>query len=383
MRVVHAIPGLDPSLGGPPVALTGLATAQRRAGLEVEVVCCGGPDEDRQLADAMRQGGVEVRIIPARSTWLGAGSQLKQAVEQAVGRAQVCHIHGLWMPVQTAAGRAAAALQRPYVIRPCGMLDPWPMQQGWLKKRVYLALQLRRILDAAAALHFTAIAEREGARLLRLKAPAIIEPNGVDLTPFATLPDPGRFRQAQPGVGDGAMVLFMSRLHPKKGLELLIPAFAQAAADGATLVIAGSGEPGYTRDLHALVERHGLEGRVVFTGMLQGEQKLAALVDADLFVLPSYHENFGVAVAEALAAGKPVLISDKVAIHRELVEAGIAEAVPTKVEPLAAALRRWMRAGESRGDLGARARRFVHEHYDWDLIAQRWVGHYERIVAGE
>ncbi len=138
------------------------------------------------------------------------------------------------------------------------------------------------------------------------------------------------------------MVIFLSRLHPKKGLEYLIPAFARANLGEAMLVIAGPDADHYRAQVERMVEEHGLTQRTVFTGMLYGQQRIAALADADLFVLPSHQENFGIAVIEALAAGLPVVVSEHVNIYPEIVAAGLGSAVPLEVGALAGAMARWM-----------------------------------------
>ncbi len=176
------------------------------------------------------------------------------------------------------------------------------------------------------------------------------------------------------------MVLFLSRVHPKKGVDLLIRAFARADLSDAVLVIAGPGEQGYLDELGDLVKRHHLNSRVLFVGMLHGRHRIEALVDADLFVLPSYQENFGIAVVEALASGTPVLISDQVNIHQEIVGAGVGGSVPLDVSAFGDALGEWMRDANLRQSAQALTKPFVAEHYDWRGIARQWESIYRRYI---
>jgi glycosyltransferase involved in cell wall biosynthesis len=178
------------------------------------------------------------------------------------------------------------------------------------------------------------------------------------------------------------MVLFLGRLHPIKGLELLIPAFARLQMDDVKLVLAGPGEPAYVQHLKDLLAQHGIARRAVFTEMLDGPARVAALCDADLFVLPSYHENFGIVVIEALAAACPVIVSQEVQIHEQITAAKVGAAVPTTVDALAAEIDRWMRDDELRRLASARARQFVWENFDWRRIASRWSGHYATLLNG-
>ena len=222
------------------------------------------------------------------------------------------------------------------------MLDPWSMRQRPFRKMAYMTWRLRRNLNNAASIHCTSEGERDLLERLHLRAPRIVEPNGVDLAEFVNLPQRGAFRNRYSGIGDRPIVLFLGRLHYKKGLDLLIPAFASGTSGEVMLVIAGPDGDGYQAKIERLVDLYKLNDRVLFTGMLYGRERIEALADADLFVLPSYQENFGIAVVEALSAGCPVLVSDKVNIHKQITDAGVGGMVPTRVDSLAMALTRWM-----------------------------------------
>jgi len=258
------------------------------------------------------------------------------------------------------------------------MLDPWSLRQSALRKKLYLAWRLRRNLNRGAAVHFTSTIERDvSAPPLRLRAPTVVVPNGIDLAEFADLPPRGAFRNKHPGIAGRPILLFLGRVHPKKGFDLLIPAFAQARGlENAVLVVAGPEHDGYGQVVRELAQREGVADRVIMVGMLHGRDRIEAMVDADLFVLPSYQENFGIAVAEALAAGCPVVISDQVNIHPDITAAGVGGVVPTRVEPLAAELSRWMGDEALRRGAGEKGRAFVRDKYDWANIAQCWAEHY-------
>ena len=377
MRVLHIISSLDARSGGPAVALAGFARAQRAAGLDVDVLTTFTAAEDATAAESLAKDGVNVRRIGPTRGPLRSHPELKDALAQAVADVQVVHVHSLWEDVQYRAARAAQRRAVPYVMRPCGMLDPWSLSQGRLKKRLYMALRLRGVLDRAAALHFTSDAERDLTAPLRLKAPPVVEPNGVRLDEFERLPPPGEFRRRHPQLVGRRVLLFLSRVHAKKGLDLLVPAVAaMQQRENAALVIAGPDDEGYGDVVRQMIATAGLQDRVIFTGMLRGADRVAALADADLFVLPSYQENFGIAVVEALAAGTPVVISDQVNIHQQITAAGVGGVVPTRVEALAAELDRWLSDEPLRRAAADRARPFVWQHYDWDEIARRWAERY-------
>ena len=384
MRVLHVISSIDRKSGGPTIALQGLAGAQAKCGLEVTIAGTYVGTPDAEVVEQFRQQGIAVSLIGPAQGKLVRHADLRRIVDECVAKADIVHIHAMWEEIQHQAARAAHRRKVPYLIRPCGMLDPWSLRQSrWIKKAL-LAWRVRKNLDHAAGLHFTTTTERDLAGPLKLKSTPIVEPNGVDLREFTNLPSPGTFRSRYPRLGDKPYLLFLSRLHPKKGLDLLVPAFAKVAADvkldGAMLVLTGPDADGYRAEIESLVAKLGLADRVIFTGMLGGEQRIAALAEARLFVLPSYQENFGNVVIEALAAGTPVIISDQVNIHAEIKSAGVGGVVPTNVDALAGEIVAWMEDEGRYRKARAKARPFVWGNYDWMKIAETWKGRYEGMV---
>jgi glycosyltransferase involved in cell wall biosynthesis len=381
VRILHAISGIDPRNGGPTNALIGLAAAQRSAGLDVRVVSTWQEKDAIRSAEQLEKLGVGVQMIGPATGALSRHPDIRRLIDQEVAGADVVHVHALWEELQHQAARSAQRQGKPYLIRPCGMLDPWSLSQSRWKKRLYMALRLRRNLDRAAALHFTSELERDLTAPLKLKPRGIVEPNGIRVEEFEPLPPPGQFRQRHPELRGRPLLMFLSRLHLKKGLDILIPALARLRRRDAVLVLAGPDGDGYGQTVQRMVEESKLQDRVIFVGMLRGADRIAALADADLFVLPSYQENFGIAVIEALAAGTPVVVSDQVNIYREIASAGVGGVVPTRVEPLAEEIDRWLADESLRRAAAERARPFVWQHYDWNQIARRWIGHYTSITG--
>jgi glycosyltransferase involved in cell wall biosynthesis len=385
MRVIHVIPSIDRQAGGPTTALLGLAAAQVKAGSQVSVLTTFRAIEDRAMAQLFGEQGIKVEMIGPVQGKLGWHPDMAFLAAELVGRGHIVHIHAVWENLLHYAARAARRKKIPYVIRPCGMLDPWSLAQHSLVKKALLAWRVRSNLKRAAALHFTSATERDLTNPLKLKARAIVEPNGIDLGEFDQLPPAGTFAARYPQLQGRPFLLFLSRLHPKKGLDLLIPAFAKIAAEAAManvmLVLAGPDSDGYLAELQKMIERHQLADRVLLPGMLTGQDRIAALAEARLFVLPSYQENFGIAVVEALAASTPVIISDQVNIHAEISAAGVGDVVPTQIDALAAAMLQWMRNAEQRAQAARVARDFVRDHYDWMQIATHWRRHYEEILT--
>lgn len=382
MHVLHVISSIDPTSGGPAQALLGLATAQKHAGMHVEVLTSIGKRTNLANVEQLQQAGVRVLTIGPRQRMLRFSRGIASRVDEAVAAATVVHIHALWEQIQHESALASRRHGKPHIFRPCGMLDPWSLSQSWLKKRLYMEWRLRHNLNNATLLHFTSQTERDLTAPLRLTTQGVVEVNGINLEEFESMPEPGSFRVHYPSLRGRPMVLFLSRLHRKKGLELLIPAFAQLRESDAMLVIAGPDDRGYRAQVEAMVQRENLCERVILTGMITGDVKRAALADADVFVLPSYQENFGIAVVEALAAGTPVIISDQVNIHHVITSEGVGAVVPTDIKPLSEAMARMLADHEGRAQAAAKARPFVKRHYDWIEIARRWSERYAALAEG-
>ena len=385
MRVLHVIPSIDRLAGGPTTALLGLTKAQAKAGLEVKVLTAYRQVHDRVAGQVFQNQGVAVEMLGPVAGKLQRHPDLAFLADQQIRDSHIVHIHAIWEQLLHVSARSAQSRKIPYLVTAHGMLDPWSLAQNKWAKKALLRLRVRKNLNRAAGLHFTSTVERDLVAPMRLRAPKIVEPNGIDLDEFEHLPQRGTFATHVPQVGKRRYILFLGRLHPKKGLDLLIPAFAKIASGAAladvALVVAGPDADGYQHRLRSMIAEHRLEDRVVLPGMLEGEARIAAFTEAALFVLPSYQENFGIAVAESLVAGTPVVISDQVNIHADITAADVGGVVPTNVAALAGEMRRWMEDGDLRRRAAAIAPAFVRDRYDWDQIARRWRRHYEDILT--
>jgi glycosyltransferase involved in cell wall biosynthesis len=286
----------------------------------------------------------------------------------------VIHIHNIWDPPVRAGSAAARAAGIPYVIVPHASLDPWGMKQSFAKaakKQVALALQMRSLIDSATFLHALNDDEVRGISLMGFRSPQQVVPNGIFASEFEYLPAKGAFRAAFPKVGDRPFVLFLSRLHFKKGLDYLVESFAHASVHvgDLQLVVAGPDDGGRAAMEKDVLER-GLSDRVHVTGPLYGELKHAALVDADMFCLPSRMEGFSIAILEALACGCPVVVSRQCNFPEVAAsDAGIV----TELD--AAKIGDWLASlavdPELRARLAANGRRLVNEKFTWPVIARR------------
>jgi len=380
VRVLHIASSLDLRSGGPAVALAGLAIGQQSAGLQVSVVATYREGDDQLLNDRLRREGVALTSIGPCTGRLARHAALQSAVAECVKAADVVHIHALFEEVQYLAARVAWDNQKPYVIRPCGMLDPWSLRRSWLVKRVYLAWRLHRMLRRATAIHYTTEFERRGAAALGLRPAAIVEPNGLDITEYENLPSAGAFRSRFHIPSAVPLIAFLGRIHPGKGVDYLVRSLAHPRLSRARLAVVGPDSGGYLAEMKRLADSCGVADRVVFTGLLSGDDRLAALVDADLFSLPSDHENFGIAVAEAMATGTPVIVSPEVGIADDVIAADGGSVTQSDPDLLGPELADWLDDPSRRAAAGRRARRFALERYDWRAIGRRWRDHYQAWV---
>lgn len=380
MRILHAISGINRENGGPPIVLAGLATAQVRAGLEVSIVATWTTNPCPEVVAELESKGIRVTHIGPAKNPMSRHPDTADVLDKLVGGADVVHVHAMWEEIQHLACRAAWRRGVPYVVTPHGMLDAWNMSNRPWRKRAYLWWRMRANLNRAAALHFATTIERDAVARLKLKPPAIIEPFGLDMEEFADLPAKGAFRAKYPQVEEKRLIVFLGRLDYGKGLELLIPAFAKAAKDDAMLVIIGpDSHSGYRATVEKMIDEHGVRERTLLTGMLGGREKLAALVDAYLLAQPSFHENFGMVVIEALACGCPVVVSDQVYLYPRVLEGRVGTRVGLEVDAVAHELRLWLYGSLDREWYAGNARGFALANFDWEGIGRRWVEHYQAL----
>ena len=389
MRVLQVIPWLATRAGGPAVTVVESSLALQAAGTEVTIfttdvgrLWSAGTRERVTPAD-VPQGAerLDVRYFRARQPYrLTFSPGLYGALRREVGRYDVVHIHSLFQWPQYAAFSQARRSDVPWVVAPCGALDPWLRDRSRRVKRLTDAVWQRRMLDEAALLHYKTEEEARLVADLELRAPYRVVPNGIDWQRFQALPPGDGFRAEQLGGHGGPVVLSLGRLSHKKGLDVLIRAFAAVAPGDAMLVIAGPDDEGLSPGLAALAASCGVAERVKFTGMLRGDDRLAALAAADVWALPSHTENFGLAVVEALAAGCPVITTRAVNVAPDMEAAGAAEITEPEPEAFGEQLAGLLADKERARAIGERGREFARR-YDWSAVAPQLVEMYETAVA--
>lgn len=386
MNICHVIFTLDPAAGGPPAVVLHLAEEQARLGHDVAVLSQEHRSHSATIDDSIAHLTGTDRVKFHRIVFGGRLDRLwlravMSQLDELLPASDILHLHGLWEPMLLRVARRARRQRTPYFITPHGMLDPWSLSQKRLKKRIALAVAFRGMLNAAATLHALNDDEKRLLQPLRLRAPVVVIANGVDLNEIHPLPEPGRFRATHPEVEDQPYLLFLSRLHYKKGLDILADAFAQFVERGGAmhLVVAGP-DGGVRQDFERRIREHGLEQRVHLVGPLYGPQKIEALRDAAGFVLPSRQEGFSVAITEAMAVGLPVIITDSCHFP-EVAEVGAGFITQPDADQIAEAITRLAGDPPAAEAMGRRARQLVESRFTWPHIAQKMVSAYQNVLA--
>jgi len=390
MRILQIIPSISLVYGGPSQMVKGLSGALAKQGVDVTILTTnsngdvGQPPLDVPLETPIQQDGYTVIYFPCSPfrrykfsldllRWLG-----KNAANY-----DIAHIHALFSPVSTAAARVARSHSLPYILRPLGTLDPADLRKKRYLKQIYAKLWEKENIAKAAAIHFTSPQEAKISHRFGAETQDMIVPLGVSLPhPFPAIGTAREHWQIPP---QKPLIVFLSRIEPKKGLNLLFPALEALIEQGIDFHFALAGanpqDPDYEKQIREIIAQSPLHQRTTITGFIGGADKVGLLQDADLFVLPSYYENFGIAVAEAMAAGTAVVISDQVHIWPN-VKAGDAGWVTTcDVEALTNTLKSALQDPEQWQIKGQNAQTYTQNHYSWDAIATQTCQEYQKILA--
>ncbi|MDF2926672.1 MAG: hypothetical protein K0R57_5586 [Paenibacillaceae bacterium] len=331
------------------------------------------------------QDGVEIRYFSVqRPRFWGTSRQLAKALKRDIPQYDLVHIHSLYLFHGLMAGYYCRKFGVPYVICPHGSLDPFLYGRHRFRKAFMEWLFENRNIKHAAAMHFTTQEEMRLAKPVTFEAQGFVVPNGLDLAEYDRLPPKGQFRGQYPQLEGKRMLLFFSRLNFKKGLDILVKAFSAVKKEhpDTMLVITGPDNENYGVQVKQWIGEEGLQDDVLFTGMLTGEDKLAVLNDADLFVLPSYSENFGIAVIEALACGVPVVISDKVNIWREVAEYPAGRVAPCDPDAFSRQIGELLSDQPAAKQLGENGVQLVRDYYQWSHVGKVLEDEYSRIIGG-
>ncbi len=381
MHILHVIPGLS-NASGPTHVVVNLCERMADHGHSVSIYYLENWQSDTILPVHPNLSVEAFPFGPIRK-W-GFSSALRNTLKQRMAEFDIVHIHALWLYPQVVAARTAWEKGVPYLVRPIGSLEPWALSsQGRLRKKLYMSLIERRHLDKAAAIHATSQQEAANISKLGIRTKIVMVPNGINFDEYHNLPSCEVFRNRFNISSDEKIILYIGRLHPIKGIDILIDAFSQVHnhMSDVVLAIVGPFETGYKTTITNQILHRGISKSVVFTGELQGRDKLSAYAAADVFVLPSHSENFGIVVAEAMAAGLPVVVSRNAPwADIETCDAGFW--VNLDADEIADAILTVLGDPNLASKMGQNGRTLIKEKYTWDEIAKRMLRVYENIVVG-
>ncbi|MFN6947201.1 MAG: glycosyltransferase [Cytophagaceae bacterium] len=386
MKILRVIASMDPSSGGPCQGIRNSVPEQNKIGVSTEVVCLDSSSEKYITNDEFTIHA----LGPSKRPWQYS-SYLLPWLKEHLSRFDVVIIHGLWLYHGYAVYKAIKYLRKqggkvpPYFVMPHGMLDPYFQKAEGrklkaLRNNLYWALIEKKVVNGANGVLFTCEEELLLARTTFASYKPKKELNigyGIPSPPACTVSMAEAFYKKFSKLRGKRFILFLSRIHEKKGVDLLLKAYNDIRKEHPKfpdLVIAGPGMgTDYGKNLLEILSPEA-QPHVFFPGMLSGEDKWGAFYASEAFVLPSHQENFGIAVAEALACGKPVLISDQVNIWREIDEGGGGLVAPDTFEGAEMLLKTWFEMKEEdKVDMGLKARKVYEQHFSIVPAAKRMV----------
>lgn len=389
MKVLHVIPSISPSLGGPTKVVLNLVKALRECDIDAEIVTTNDDGADQPVLDIplnqlIEYQGVPVWFLPRHSQRMKEfifSAEITSWLWNNIRNYDILDIHYLFSYASSCAGIIARMQKVPYTIRTMGQLTPWALSQSYRRKQIYSLLIERHNLNFASAIHCTSASEVQDVHDYGLTNPIINLALGVN-KPDDIQDAKDKIRYLYGISQDTTIILFLSRIHYKKRPDLLIKSLYKLTTnDNFHLIFAGTGEVEYIDKLRVLIDTLGLKNRISFAGFVEGLDKQLLLQGADIFVLPSFSENFGIAVAEAMIVGLPVIITPGVQIAPEIAQAKAGLIVEGDEESLGNAIAKLLRFPKLREQLGENARDFATKQYAWKEITHNLADAYARILA--
>ncbi len=393
MRLLHVVPSYLPATryGGPIYSVHGLCKALVNRGHDVHVVTTnvdGAGDTDVPLETPVDFDAVKIWYFPShrlrRIFW---SPVMSHELSRIVQKFDILHLHSIFLWPTSMAAHAARKFKVPYIISPRGMLVKDLIQKkSRLAKSLWIRMVEKTNLEQAAAIHCTSDIEAAECRAFNFELPHLtVIPNGIEYKKFDVE------RDAIPAMGPGAgvlrtierqpLILFLGRINWKKGLDRLVPALSEVPS--AHLAIAGNDNDGYTQKVQAIAKQSGVAGRISFLGPVQEHDKAVLYKNAKLFVLPSYSENFGNTVLEAMAHACPVVVTPEVGIAGAVIEANAGIVTQGKPQAIAKTINRILSNDELRKSMGQAGAKLVQEKYRWESVAQQMEAEYQTLAKSQ
>jgi glycosyltransferase involved in cell wall biosynthesis len=378
-QVAHVTSWLSSQGGGIPPVIRGLVRENSRSGIDCLVA---GLRDDIAEPEGSVNGARAILGSAVGPNSFGFSPELKCRLAAEMKGILIIHSHGLWMYPGVLARKLAQAAGRPLVVSPHGMLEPWALENSRWKKQVAAMAFENLNLRSAGCLHALCDAEARHMRHYGLRNPIAVIPNGVDLDDLSPLPDYDAIEAQYPLLKGRKRILFLSRIHPKKGLPHLLRAWQRVSPEfkNWTLLIAGADQLGHEREMRSLAIELGIGSAALFLGPLRGEAKRRALAGADAFILPSFSEGFSMAVLEAGACGLPVLLTPQCNFPDLAKAGGAIEVQPDAASCVTGLTRMLSFSGEQRKSMGSRGRQLVQKDYAWPALAARMADVYSWLL---
>lgn len=390
MKVLHIIPGYYPALefGGPTESVFQLNKALAAKGIIVDVLTTDAGlkgREDIVLNKWINKDNVRIKYLPTYLFGNYAFSpQVIEAVLSDINKYDLVHLTGIWSFPFLVGGIVSLLSKTPYIISSRGMLyDEAINIKSKSSKKLYYSILLKYILEKANAIHFTTKDEKEKlASFIRLNSESFIVPNGIDLHLFEALPAKNSFKNKYPMLKSKKYILFLGRINRQKGIDILLNAFQELVnkSEDLILVIAGPDNDGYKGEIEQWLRNKNLINKVLFTGVLKGDDKLSAYIDAELFVLPSYFENFGMSVIEAIACGTPIVISNRVGICKDVEQSKSGIIVETNPKSLFDGIDMLLNNSSLKEEIATNGKVLVKNKYDLDKVADMMIDVYKDLL---
>ncbi len=389
MRILYISSYYKPAYvyGGPARSIASMCEALARQGAQVTVLTTnanGNNVLDVPLAQPVNVNGVTVHYYPITDLFPRTffhSPALGRACKDRAAEHDIVVLETFFTYPTHPAVKACRTWNRPYIIPLRGQLLPWALQQKRLKKQLYMMISGRKQLNHAAALQCSDFTELEAVQKLNLQVPAFVVPNGIETSHWSSLPPRGAFRQ-QRGIPETApLLLMLGRLHRVKNPDLAVEMLGLLSRRDAHLVFVGPDEEGYQPRLQRRAAALGCAERVHYTGLLSGASLFQVMADADLYLMPSAMESFGMAAVEAMACGLPVLLSENVPVGRWVEEAGAGRRVQATPQSFAAACDEMLGDPAMLKDMGKRARALVSQRFEVNVVARQMLAHYQAILS--
>jgi len=389
MKVLHIVPSLSLVRGGPTIAVLETVKALRDSGVNAAAIATN--DNGDRILDVPLNEWVDYHDIPARFfprspspikafSEFSIALQLTDWLRENIRNYDLIEINSLFSYACTFSARIARQQNIPYVISPHGHFSPWVIGQKRWKKRIYNFLLEQKNLDRATAIHCTTEDEAKYTKNFGVRAPTFVVPLGVR-SPM-DLPNARQKLRDRFGISpDIPIILFLSRLHPKKRPDFLLQVLDRVAKQhDFHLLLAGSGDETYVKSIANLVSSLKLSDRVTMPGFVTGEDKDRLLLGSDLFVLPSYGENFGIAVAEAAIAGLPAIITPEVELRGDIRDRQAGIVVPGEIDPWVEAISKLLTSPQLCREMGENGRQLATQRYNWSAVGKQLAEIYIDLV---